>query len=121
VPRNRLLAEEELGGDAVVGLAGGDQAQHFDLTWAEPACRRSARAPMGEPVQPGNIGSGAQLLEHLPRCGQLNLCGVLVAELLPGQPQEHARARIVVGRLERTPRRARLAEHDESSGRVAAR
>jgi len=39
VPRDRLVAEDERGGDLLVGVAGGDEAQHLDLTGGKAAGR----------------------------------------------------------------------------------
>ena len=59
VPVDRPLAQEQLGRDGLVGLAGGDQAKHLKLARREPMwCDR--RCALAERVEPSKVRRGSQ-------------------------------------------------------------
>src|SRR5688572_26014851 len=89
VPVHRLLAQRELCGDGLVGLARGDQAEHLQL-----ARRESVRTVWG--ISPGkridarDVRRGAEPRELRPRRGELELAFVAVFERAAGKPDEDA-------------------------------
>src|SRR5215218_4979261 len=59
VPFDRLLAQEQLGGDGLVRLAGRDQPDHLDLPRAEPG-RVADQALTDQRVGTGQVRDGAE-------------------------------------------------------------
>ena len=106
VPRDRLLADEQLGRDRAVGLARGDERQHLALAPAQSSRPRRAR----QPSEALEIGRGAQLLERAARRLELELGAGTVAELAAGDPDQQPDARRLMRRLEIAPRAMRRTE-----------
>src|SRR5687767_6221811 len=87
VPRDRLLADEQLGRDRAVGLARGDEHEHLALAPAQcPSRRRRA----GQATEALEIGRSAELLEHATRSLEFELGARAVAELAAGESDQQA-------------------------------
>src|SRR5687767_725971 len=65
VPVDRLLAQEQLFRDRLVGLAAGDEAQHLELARRQ-TMRPRRRTLLGDRVQAREFRRGSQALEHFP-------------------------------------------------------
>ena len=86
----------------------GDQAQHLQLTRAQPM-RVGGRA-LNVRVDAGDVRRRAQLLEDGAGRTQLERGGVFVTERAAGKPDEDARQRNLVGRLELLPHLPRVTQ-----------
>src|SRR5215208_736323 len=117
VPVYRPLAKDQLGGDHLVGLTGGDQAQHLMLTWRQPM-NMDGRSPVGERVDSGEIRRSSKVCEVPSGRFQLQRGGILVAEGAAGQPQKHAHARGFVRYLEFLPCLSRVTQRDQGSPNI---
>src|SRR5262249_23633858 len=81
---DRLLAQEQLAGDDLVGLARGDQAENLQFARGQPV---GTLAPVLDRWRRklGEVRPGPELLEHLARGGELQSRPVLVAEGAAGE------------------------------------
>ena len=80
-----LLAEEELAGNGLIGLAGRNEAEHLELSRAQPVRVKwgsgsRGRRRRGHRIGRAHVGCRAKLVEHLSRGVELEGCAVLVAE-----------------------------------------
>ena len=119
MPRDGLLADDELGRDRPVRAAARDEPEHLELTRCQPARRRHLTAE--ELLDAPEVGSGSELPEHRPRRVELERGGVDVAEGAARLAHEHPGARLLVRRLQLLPRLDRPAQGDERRPRVAMR
>src|SRR5215217_96329 len=117
VPVHRPLAEDQLGGDRLVGLTGGDQAQHLMLTWRQPMSI-DGRGSAGERVDPGKIRRSSKVCEVAAGRFQLQCGGIIVAELAAGQPQKLTHARGLIRHVELLPYLPRMTQRDQGSPNV---
>ena len=86
-----MFAHPQLGGDRMVALSGGDQAQNFELTCrkAVGGGRLDARA-MG--IDQGKIRLCTELREDALSCFELEQRRLFVSEASAGDPDQHPRA-----------------------------
>ena len=124
---DRLLAELQLLRDRLVGLAGGDEAEHLDLAPREVAGLFRTR-PALEIGEAGQIGGSAQLVEHDAGGLELERGAFPITECATGEPDEDAdtgcqirRANLPPGQkgeAKRTDRRLgiTLGEEDRAAG-----
>src|SRR5215213_3083752 len=117
VPVYRPLAKDQLGGDRLVGLAGGDQAQHLMLTRRQPMSI-DGRGSAGERVDSGEIWRSSKVCEVAAGRFQLQRGGVIVAESAAGHPQKHSHARGLVRHFEPLPYLPRVAQRNQGSPNV---
>src|SRR5690606_6788613 len=103
MPRHGVLANGKVAGDLAVRLSASYQHQDFVLALGKQ-CLRTTGA-FGRRVEGGRVGSRAKPLEHRP-CGfEMSSCGIVVAELLAGPPNQHPNPLRLVGGLELLPGR----------------
>jgi hypothetical protein len=118
VARHRLLAQDQVGGDRAVGLAGRDQAEHLDVAGGRPAGRPGGR-PAGQRLHPRQLRDGAELLEHPAGRVQLHLRAVVVPQPPAGQPEQDPDPRPLVRHVQRLPGRPGAAQRGQGSPHVA--
>src|ERR671917_525542 len=119
VPVHRPPAEDQLGGDGLVGLAGGDQAQHLQLTRRQPMSV-GGRRTVDERVDSGEIRQCFQLFKYAACRFQLQLGRVVVTEGAASQSYQHTYARCLVRYLELLPCLPCATQREQGSPRVAA-
>src|SRR3546814_19135804 len=85
MPSDRSLAEEQRGGDGLVGLAGGAPAQHLQLAGRQPL-RPLSRCDLRSRLDSSNVGRGGPPLEYAPGRAPLLPGAIIVAESAPGPP-----------------------------------
>src|SRR5262245_47976123 len=79
-----LLAQEQLPGDDLVGLARGDEAEDLQLARGQPVGTLAPVLDRGR-WKSREVRPGTELLEHLAGGGKLEACSVLVAEGAAGE------------------------------------
>ena len=101
VASDRVLADDELGGDLAVRLAGRDEAEHLQLSCAQ-AMRVGSRR-VAEQVDAREVRRGGQALEDLTGRRELERRTLLVAESSARQSDENAHAGHLVRRVQLLP------------------
>ena len=120
-----LLAQRQLAGDRLVGLAAGDQPQDLKLALSESAGagRRTFVAGMLETgadrIDSGKVGLCAQSFEDLARVLKLEPCPLDVAQRDAGTRQQHSQTRRDIRRPELLPDSERTPDWNEDRVRVA--
>src|SRR5215213_2643515 len=112
VPVDRPLAKNQLGGDRLIGLAGGDQAQHLMLTRRQPMSI-DWRSSAGELADSGEIRRSSKVCEVAAGRFKLQRGGVIVAGGAAGHPQKHTYARGLIWHFEFLPYLPRVTQRDQ--------
>ena len=79
----------------------------------------SSGLPVGECLQPGELGCGAELGEHGPGGLQLHGRGLLVPQRPAAEPDQHPHPRRLIGRLQLLPGLPGAAQRDHGGAGVA--
>ena len=112
MPLDGLRTQGELGGDGLVGAAGGDEPQDFELAWRQ-AVRTHRRIGGHERIDARKIGRCTELCKHGSGGAPFQPRAVLVVHLPAREAQQHARARRGVRHLEPLPALQGLAQETD--------